>query len=146
MVLVTRSAQKPIPLGGITGDEVHIWDSDLELIDEILCDAQFIEILVRAMRRANPNAKATGRKRTALNRTLRAATLKHIKRWSFPTLFKELQRNLDYRAFTQFFDEKIPSFTTFSRNFASIDAQGVRELNERALEIFGDAGVIQGRD
>jgi hypothetical protein len=85
--------------------------------------------LVRSHQRAAPRKKPTGRKRTALNRTLRAAVLKHIKTWSFPDLFKELQRNLDYRAFTQFFDEKIPSFPTFSRDFASVDATAIRELN-----------------
>jgi len=81
----------------------------------------------------------------ALNRSLRTAALKHIKRWSFPDTYKELQRNLDYRAFTQFFDEKIPVASTLSRNLACIDAQAVRALNERLIEVARQRAVVQGR-
>ncbi len=119
-MLVTVKAHKPIPLGGITGDDIHIWDADLAVIDRILDDDQFVDILFRSLRRAAPKTKNTGRKRMALNRILRTAALEHIETWSFPTLFKEMQRNLDYRAFTQFFDEKTPSVSTFSRNFARV--------------------------
>lgn len=143
-MLVPIQAQKPIPLGGITGDGVHIWDPELRAIDKILAADEFIDILLRSFRRAAPRAKATGRRRMALNRILRATSLKHIKTWSFPTQFKELQRNLDYRAFTQFFDEKIPSVATLSRNTARVDAQAVRELNERLLEQAREWGVVQG--
>lgn len=145
-MLIACESQKPIPLGGITGDQVHIWDKDLKCIDVLLADDEFIDILVRSFRRLNPETKATGRRRTALNRVLRAAALKHIKTWSFPALFKELQRNLDYRAFTQFFDGKIPAASTFSRNFACIDGQAVRELNEHLIRVAQMRGVVQGRD
>jgi len=144
-MLVPIQAQKPIPLGGITGDGVHIWDPELKAIDKILADDELIDIVLRSFRRAAPYAKATGRRRMALNRILRTTALRHIKVWSFPTQFKELQRNLDYRAFTQFFDEKIPSVATLSRNTARIDAQAVRELNERLIERAREWGVVQGR-
>lgn len=144
-MLVAIKAQKPLPLGGIAGDGVHIWDADLKVIDRILADEQFIDILVAAARRANPSAKATGRQRMALNRLLRVGALKHIKTWSFPATFKELQRNLDYRSFTQYFDEKIPSFSTLSRNIARVDAQAVREMNERLIELAQQWGVVKGR-
>src|SRR6266705_376874 len=104
-MLVSIKAQRPLPLGGITGDGVHIWDSDLSVIDD----------LWQSFQRTHPKARKTGRNRMALNRSLRTAALKHIKRWSFPETYKELQRNLDYRAFTQFFDEKVPVASTLSR-------------------------------
>ena len=44
-MLVSIRAQKPLPLGGITGDGVHIWDADLKVIDHLLADDAFIDIL-----------------------------------------------------------------------------------------------------
>jgi len=144
-MLVSIRAQKPLPLGGITGDGVHIWDADLKVIDHLLADDEFIDIVWHSVRRAHPKARKTGRERMALNRSLRTAALKHIKQWSFPDTFKELQRNLDYRAFTQLFDERIPVASTLSRNFACIDAAAVRALNERLIELAHQRGVVQGR-
>jgi len=144
-MLVSVRSQKPFPLGGITGDGVHIWDADLKVIDELLADDRFIDILWQSVRRAHPTAKKTGRHRMALNRSLRTGALKHIKRWSFPDTFKEVQRNLDYRAFTQFFDERIPVASTLSRNLACIDAQAVRALNEHLITVARQRAVVQGR-
>jgi IS5 family transposase len=144
-MLISVRAQKPLALGGITGDGVHIWDADLKVIDELLADDTFIDILWQSLRRAHPTVKKTGRHRLALNRSLRTAALKHIKRWSFPDTFKEVQRNLDYRAFTQFFDEQIPVASTLSRNLACIDAQAVRALNEHLITVARVRAVVQGR-
>jgi IS5 family transposase len=144
-MLVRIKSQQPLPLGGITGDGIHIWDADLGIIDDLLGDDELIDSLWRSVQRANPKARKTGRRRTALNRTLRTAALKHIKQWSFPDTFKELQRNLDYRAFTQFFDDRIPVHSTLSRNIACIDVQAVRELNERLIQVARERGVVQGR-
>jgi IS5 family transposase len=139
MLIATR-AQKPIPLGGTTGDDCHIWDEDLAVIDDILLDDELIDILWRSA-----NAPARGRGRMALNHLLRSGVLKHIKNWSFRSLYRELQRNLDYRSFTQFFDQRLPSFASFSRNFAHVDAQTLRELNERVCVLARRCGMISGR-
>lgn len=144
-MLVSSKAQKPLPLGGLTGDGVHIWEADLKVIDHLLADDAFIDILWQSFHRTHPKARKTGRHRMALNRALRTAALKHIKRWSFPDTFKELQRNLDYRAFTQFFDEQIPVASTLSRNLACMDAPAVRALNERLIAVARQRRVVQGR-
>jgi IS5 family transposase len=144
-MLVSIRSQKPLPLGGLTGDGVHIWDADLRIVDHLLADEEFIDILWQSFHRTHPGARKTGRNRMALNRSLRTAALKHIKRWSFPDTFKELQRNLDYRSFAQFFDEKIPVASTLSRNLACIDAQAVRALNEHLVEVARRRQVVQGR-
>jgi IS5 family transposase len=144
-MLVSVRAQKPLPLGGITGDGVHIWDADLTVIDDLLGDDEFIDILWQSFQRTHPKVRKTGRQRMALNRSLRTAALKHIKRWSFPDTYKEVQRNLDYRAFTQFFDEKIPVASTLSRNLACIDAPAVRALNEHLITVARQRRVVHGR-
>jgi IS5 family transposase len=145
-MIVATDAQKPIPLGGITGDNVHIWNADLEGIDDILNDQRLIDIIWRAFHRGKAPQKPTrGRRAMALNRTLRCGVLKHIKRWSWRDLGKETQRNLDYRAFTQFFDTKLPDVSTFNRRINKIDAQALREINEWLCQQARDQGVIQGR-
>jgi IS5 family transposase len=144
-VLVPVRAQKPLPLGGLHGDDVHIWDPDLATIDELLRDDVFIDIVWAAMRRTGARSATRGRARMALNQLLRTAVLKHVRNWSFRQLFRELQRNLDYRAFTQVFEDKTRSAASFSRNLARLDAQAVRELNERLCEIARERGVIKGR-
>jgi IS5 family transposase len=144
-MLVSVRAQKPLPLGGLSGDGVHIWEADLQVIDRLLADDAFIDILWQSFHRTHPKARKTGRHRMAFNRSLRTAALKHIKRWSFPDTFKELQRNLDYRAFTQFFDEQIPVASTLSRNLACMDAPAVRALNERLIAVARQRRVVQGR-
>lgn len=144
-MLISIKAQKPLPLGGITGDAVHIWDTDLKVIDDILADDELIDIAWQSFHRTHPTVRKTGRHRMALNRSVRTAALKHIKRWSFPDTHKELQRNLDYRSLTQFFDEPIPAASTLSRNLACLDAQAVRALNERLIEVARQRKVIHGR-
>ncbi len=144
-MLVARCAQKPLPFGGIAGDDVHIWDATLSLIDEVLCDEGFVDILFDALRRASPNAAARGRKRIALNQLLRSGALKHIKNWSWRGLYNELQRNLDYRAFTQVFEQKSRSANSLSRNLAAIDGDAIRQLNEHLCKLAVEWGVVLGK-
>lgn len=144
-MLVSSKAQKPIPLGGITGDDVHIWDPDLRDVDEILTDDSFIDILWSSFLRVSECSPSRGAPRMALNRILRMGALKHIRNLSLRALARDAPRNLDFRAFTQFFEEKVKSVSALSRNLALADAQAVRELNERLCEIAIEQGVIKGR-
>jgi IS5 family transposase len=76
---------------------------------------------------------------------MRSFALKHIKNWSYRNLFNEMQRNLDYRAFTQFFDDKLRSVSALSRNGSLADEQALRELNARLREIAREEKVIAGK-
>lgn len=143
-MLVARSAQKPLPLGGVAGDGVHIWDATLKVVDEILLDDGFGEILFGALRRLSPRA-TTGRRRIAVNQLLRTGALKHIKNWSMRSLSTEVQRNLDYRAFTQVFDQNPRATSSLCRNLASIDGDTIRQLNEHLCTLAREWGVIRGR-
>ena len=145
-MLIDIQAQKPFPLGGITGDNIHIFNNDLARIDEILKDEEFIRILQRSYQRTMLGSRSRGAPRLAINRMMRTFSLKHIKNWSYRDLFDEVQRNLDYRAFTQFFDDNLRSVSALSRNGALADDQALRELNNRLCEIAQEAKVIVGKD
>lgn len=144
-MLVALSAQKPLPFGGIAGDDVHIWDADLSGIDQVLSDEGFVDILFASLRRGAPQATARGRRRIALNQLLRFGALKHIKNWSWRALYKEVQRNLDYRAFTQVFEQQTRSANSLSRNLAAIDGDTVRQLNEHLCMRAVEWGVVRGK-
>ena len=144
-MLVAKRAQRPIPLGGITGDGIHIWDADLKVIDEILTDDEINDSVWRSFCRRSTGSPQRGRRAMALNRVLRTGVLKHIRNWSFRGVFKEMQRNLDYRAFSQFFDDEPRKVATIGRNVARIDAQALREMNERLRVIAQERAVIRGR-
>jgi len=145
-MIVPVRAQKPFPLGGVTGDDIHIADPDLAIIDKILLDDELNHIAWRSFCRGTSASPARGPRQMGVNRVVRGGVLKHIRNWSFRSLFKEVRRNLDYLAFTQFFDEKLRSVAAFSRNIARIDARGVREMNERVCELAVKWGVIEGRN
>jgi transposase, IS5 family len=144
-MIIPISAQKSLPFGGISGDGVHIWDADLAVIDELLQDDEFIDIVWRSFQRTGGASPSRGRAGLALNRVLRIGVLKHVKNWSFRELFSEMQRNLDYRSFTQVFDDAFRSAATLSRSLARIDGKAVRELNEHLCEIAKEHDVVHGR-
>ena len=144
-MLIANRSQKTLPFGGLSGDDTHIWDADLKVIDELLRGEDFIEIVWRAFGRASPKSRSHGRPRMALNRVLRTGVLKHIKNWSFRDLFKKQQRNLDYRAFIQVADEPIPSVPTLIRNLGRLDDQALHELNEQLCQVAIQRGVVRGR-
>lgn len=144
-MLVFIKAQKPLPIGGVAGDDVHIWDADLNILDDILRDDRFIDILSRSFRRNSLGSTRRGRCAMALNRVLRTGVLKHIKNWSFRDTFEELMRNLDARAFSQFFEEKICSVATLSRRLARVDEKALREMNELLCQIAREMGIIEGK-
>lgn len=133
-------------MGGITGDDTHIWDADLSTIDQILLDPTFVELGWESFCRGSGASPSRGRRQMGINRALRCGVLKHFKNWSQRTLFKELQRNLDYRAFTQFHEERIPSFSTLTRNLARLDTQALRKANDHLCALAKQWGVIQGRN
>lgn len=144
-MIATFDAQKPLPLGGLFGDHIHIYDKDLACIDEILREPELYEVLREAIIRNSPKNAFKGPKRTAVNRVLRLFILKHIKNWSYRQLYTELQRNLDYRAFTQVFDDKVPDFATFCRNFAFIDELTIRQINDHLRDRAIAKGIIEGK-
>jgi len=67
-MIVTCDAQKPLALGGLFGDELHIYDKDLACIDEILREPELYEVLRQAIIRNSPKDAFKGPKRTAINR------------------------------------------------------------------------------
>lgn len=143
-MLVSIRSQKSLPVGGIAGDDIHIWDKDLAAIDELLLGEGFIDILFDSAKRRGK--RPTGRKRMALNQLLRVGALKHLKNRSFRDVFKELERNLDYRAFTQFFGDKTRSVAAICRNLASVEGQTVKQLNEHLCQVAIAKGFIRGRN
>jgi IS5 family transposase len=146
-MLVGSRAQQPDSWGRMLQEDIYIWDPDLDVISDLLEDDEFALSVWRSFCRSMlcKQSARRGRPAMALNRVLRTGVLKHLKNWSFRGLFNEVQRNLDYLAFIQVFDKTTRAMPTMARNIARIDAQALREINERLCQIAQQRGIIQGR-
>src|SRR5882672_1770724 len=112
-----------------------IKDDLLEPIDALLDDRPLIGAVRRALERRHPRSGSTGRKGMAPDRLLRCCALKHLKRWSFRELERELRSSLVYRRFTRFDSDPIPDHGTLSRNFAVLDETAVRAIQARVVAV-----------
>src|SRR5438046_3372528 len=72
-------------------------DDLLEPVDQLLEDAQLIELVRHCLGSRSPASTRTGRPGMAPDRLLRCCVLKHLKGWSFRQLARELRCNLIYR-------------------------------------------------
>lgn len=145
-MLININSQKSLPIAGIAGDDIHILDPDLNIIDDILSDDRFIDIMRQSFIRNSFCSTRLGRQGMALNRVLRTGVLKHIKNYSFRVLHRELMRNLDAKAFSQFFDDEIRSPETLSRKLVRVDELALREMNELLCQKARGMKIIKGKN
>jgi IS5 family transposase len=121
-----------------------IKDDLLEPIDTLLDDRQLVGVVQRALERRHPKSGSTGRKGIAADRLLRCCALKHLKRWSFRELERELRSSLVYRRFTRFDSDPIPDYGTLSRNFAVLDEAVLHAIQARVVSVARAKQVVRG--
>jgi transposase, IS5 family len=120
-------------------------DDLLEPVDDLLDDAQLIELVRSCLAVRRPASLRTGRPGVAPDRLLRCCVLKHLKGWSFRDLERELRSNLIYRRFTHFDAEATPDFSTFSRLFALLSPALTQQIHQRVVGVAQEQGVAQGQ-
>lgn len=120
-------------------------DDLLEPVDDLLDDAQLIELVRSCLAARHPASLRTGRPGVAPDRLLRCCVLKHLKGWSFRDLERELRSNLIYRRFTHFDAEATPDFSTFSRLFALLSPALTQQIHQRVVGVAQEQEVAQGQ-
>jgi transposase, IS5 family len=120
-------------------------DDLLDPVDQLLDDAELIELVRQCLLTRYPNSARTGRPGMAPDRLLRCCVLKHLKGWSFRELERELRSNLIYRRFTHFDAEAIPRHNCFSRLFAVLSPEVTKKIHQRVVGLACERGVAQGR-
>jgi len=119
-------------------------DDLLEPVDQLLEDAQLIELVRHCLGSRSPASTRTGRPSMAPDRLLRCCVLKHLKGWSFRQLARELRCNLIYRQFTHFDAEATPDHTVFSRTFALLSPEVTEKIHQRVVGLARQQGVAKG--
>ena len=71
--------------------------------------------------------------------------LKHIKRWSYRQLHREVRTSLLYRRFTRFYEDPIPDFSNLCRAFALFGKEGTEQIHQRIVQQATEAAIIAGK-
>lgn len=122
-----------------------IKDDLLEPIDSLLNDEALVDLARQALSRRSTRSSTSGRTCIAPDRLLRCCALKHLKRWSFRELEREVRASLVYRRFTRFDQDPIPDFSTFSRNFGLLGDEVTHAINDRVVRMAVDERIARGR-
>ena len=120
-------------------------DDLLDPVDELLDDAELVDLVRQKLASRHPLSVRTGRPSIAPDRLLRCCVAKHLKGWSFRELEREVRSNLVYRRFTRFDADPTPDFTTFSRTFGLLGPEVTQEIHKRVVVMARDKQVATGR-
>ena len=121
-----------------------IKDVTLDELDELLQDAELLELTSQRLGGRRLRSKDFGRPGIAPDRLLRCVVLKHLKSWSFRQLEYELRHSLLYRRFTRFFEDPIPDFSSFCRTFGLFGPEGTEQIHQRLIHKAQQQALIRG--
>lgn len=122
-----------------------IRDPILDPIDRLLEDPALLALCTELLAGRCPRSAGFGRRGLAPDRLLRCVVLKHLKGWSFRELERELRASLLYRRFTRFYEDPVPSYSSFSRAFGLFGEEGTAQIHERVVQQARAAAVAAGR-
>lgn len=126
-------------------DASKLWPDDLKRIDALLEDERLLEPIVRALESRWPQSRRRGRPGTPAEVVLRLLLLKHLYRWSYDTLEREVRPNLVYRAFARIGCEAVPDAKTILKIARALGGEVIRDLHQRVVGLAIDQGVVRGR-
>lgn len=120
-------------------------DDLLDEVDLLLEDPELVKIARDALGRRSSKSSSMGRYgKIAPDQLVRSCALKHLKGWSFRELEREIRGSLVYRKFTRFGGAPIPSYKTFSCDFALLGDSGTRLVHERVVQRAVEERVASG--
>src|SRR5271169_6346092 len=130
---------------GLAEDIEGLWEPWMRRVDELLEDEQLLDTVYEAQGQRHPQSRSRGRMQTPAEVLLRLLLLKHIRKWSYDVLEREVRANLVYRAFTRIGDQKVPDAKTLARLGQVIGPEVIRDLHERLVALAREHGVAKGR-
>jgi IS5 family transposase len=71
--------------------------------------------------------------------------LKHLRKWSYDTLEREVRANLAYRDFCRIGLGKMPDAKMLARIGQAITGDVIADMHRRLVELAQEKGVVEGR-
>jgi IS5 family transposase len=113
--------------------------------DGVLADEGIVAAVYEALAKRHPKSRCPGRRGAPADMVLRLLILKHIRKWSYEMLEREVRFNLVYRDFTHVGGSKMPDAKTMGRWGVVIGPEVLKQVHERIVKIAKDKGVTAGR-
>jgi transposase, IS5 family len=123
----------------------HLWPASLRRIDALLEDEAVIEPVAQALEARWPQSRRRGRPGTPAEIVLRMLVLKHLYRWSYDELEREVRANLVYRGFARIGDAPGPDAKTILKIAHALGPDVVQAIHRRVVGLAIEAGVVTGR-
>lgn len=140
-----RRAQLSFGDGLIAGEVSDLREGWMEHADQVLADEQIVGAVYEALARRHPKSRSRGRLGAPAEMVLRLLVLKHVRNWSYHALEREVRANLVYRDFTRVGGGKTPDAKTMGRWGLAVDAETIKQVHDRMVQIAQEQGVMQGR-
>ena len=143
--MIERS-RRQLHLGdGLIAEQVgDLWEGWMRGVDELLDDAQLLELVYEALARRWRHSRTLGRKGTPADVVLRLLVLKHMRNWSYAALEREVRANLVYRQFIHVGAAKVPDAKTMGKIGIVLGPAVVRAIHQRVVALAREHDVVQG--
>lgn len=126
-------------------DADKLWPADLRRIDVLLEDEAMLEPIVTALEARWAQSRRRGRPGTPANVVLRMLVLKHLYRWSYDELEREVRTNLVFRAFAQVGADAVPDAKTILKIARVLGPGVMQQVHTHVVELAVAQGVTKGR-
>jgi len=126
-------------------DADKLWPADLRRIDALLEDEAVLEPIVTALEARWAQSRRRGRPGTPANVVLRMLVLKHLYRWSYDELEREVRTNLVFRAFAQVGADAVPDAKTILKIARVLGPEVLQQVHTHVVELAVAQGVTKGR-
>lgn len=126
-------------------DADKLWPADLRRIDALLEDEAVLEPVVAALEARWAQSRRRGRPGTPADTVLRMLLLKHLYRWSYDTLEREVRMNLVYRAFARVGAAAVPDAKTILKIARVLGPEVIEQVHARVVQLAVAQRVTAGR-
>ena len=126
-------------------DADKLWPADLRRIDVLLEDEAVLDPIVAALETRWAQSRRRGRPGTPAEVVLRMLLLKHLYRWSYDELEREVRANLVCRAFARIGADAVPDAKTILKIARVLGPEVIQQVHARVVQLAVAHHVTTGR-